>query len=170
MGLYATSPATAGNDGRVIYARLYFTGEGGGEALRAYGTVNNASTAVGGTVNGAHISLSATGASAAISGAGHALRTTLEVADSATNIGGTVDVVQVDTSFSATPTIPARTSFIRFDNLGAGKLNYLFGITNPSTAMFATAGGKAATAGADNVLKIDIGGTDYFLLLTDANA
>jgi hypothetical protein len=176
VSLYADSLTGSGGDGRVVYARIYFGDGGGGEAIRAYGTINNATVAVGGTVNGAHISLSATGASAAVSGAAHALRTTLEVADSATNIGGTVDVVQVDTSFSATPTIPAKTSFIRVDNLGAGKLNYLLGVTNPSTTMFADAGTGASSAGvstggvAAKVLKVDVGGTDYWLPLFSSNA
>ena len=176
IGLWATSAATSGNDGRAIYARLYFTAGGGGEAIRAYGTVNNATTAVGGTVNGAHISLKATGSSAAVSGAGHALRATFEIDDTATAIGGTCDVVQIDTSFTSTPTKPSRMSFINFNNLSTGKLDYLFKVTNASTTMLANAGTGANSAGvstggvAAKVLKVDIAGTDYWLPLFSSNS
>jgi hypothetical protein len=48
--LTGSTTATSGLDSRAIYARIYFGAAGGGEALRAYGTVNNATVAVAGTV------------------------------------------------------------------------------------------------------------------------
>ena len=52
------------------------TSTGSGETLRAFTRVTAANAATGGTVNGAHISLSING-SGTISGAGNALRVTL---------------------------------------------------------------------------------------------
>ena len=175
LGFWGTSSAATG-DSRAAYLRMYFTAAGGGEALRAYGTVNNATAAVGGTVNGAHISLSVTGASGAISGAGHALRATLDLG-AATDPGGTIDVLQLDTNIAADATIPAKTPYIRVTNVGTGKLDYLLAVgASPSTTMFAAAGTGANSAGvttggvAAKVLKVDVGGTDYWLPLFSSNA
>lgn len=158
---------------RGIDSRLYFGGAGGGEAVRAYGIVNNVTAAVGETVNGIHASLSITGASGAISGAAHAARNTLEIGTGATP-GGTIDVIQLDTVLEGT--VPATAAYISTDNLGTNKLNYLFRITNASTTMFADAGtgaGSCALAGgmiAAKVLKVSVGGTDYWLPLCSSNS
>lgn len=76
---YWMESAAASGDARGIYVRLYLSGAGSGEAARFYATVNAASVATGGTVNGAHISLShSTTATHTISGQGNALRLTLD--------------------------------------------------------------------------------------------
>jgi hypothetical protein len=63
-----------------------------------YSVVSGANAATGGTVNGAHISLSVnTGGS--ISGAGNGLRVTLGAAASVT-VGGTVAALQVDSDLA----------------------------------------------------------------------
>ena len=67
---YATSSATSG-DTRLQYSRLDITSTGSGETMRAFTRVTGANAATGGTVNGAHISLSING-SGTVSGAGNA--------------------------------------------------------------------------------------------------
>lgn len=164
LGWWTASTATSG-DSRGLYLRHYFSGAGGsGEALRAYGTVNNVTAAVGGTVNGAHISLSITGASGAISGSANALRATLEMASTPTAVGGTCSVARFDTSIATGPTIPTGTAFISVDNVGTQKLDYFLRVTNPSTTMFTT--GTNGTI--DHVLKIAVDGVDYWIGLYDA--
>ena len=54
---YVTSSAATG-DTRLSYSRLDITSTGSGETLRAFTRVSGANAATGGTVNGAHISLS----------------------------------------------------------------------------------------------------------------
>jgi len=124
LGYWLESTATSG-DTRGMYLRLYFEGAGGsGEAARLYGTVNNVTAATGGTVNGAHISLSVEGASGAVSGAGNALRATLGLGDG-TVAGGTLSVIQVDTDIHSGATIPATLSGLRFTTSGSGALPFV---------------------------------------------
>lgn len=171
--LYGTATNTTGY-ARALDARMYFSGAGGeGEAVRAYGIVNNVTAATGGTVNGLHASLSVTGASGAVSGAGHAIRGTLELA-SGTTVGGTIDVLQLDTF--AEGTVPATAAFLSLANSGTNKLPYLARITAPATGMFANAGtgsGSCAETGgmvATKVLLISVDGTDYWIPLCDSNS
>jgi hypothetical protein len=159
---------------RSLDARMYFSGTGGeGEAVRAYGIVNNVTAAVGGTVNGIHASLQVSGASGAISGAAHAMRGTLML-DSGTTAGGTIDVAQLDTFLEGT--VPTTAAFLSVANLGTNKLNYLARITSPSTTMFATAGTGGSSCGASGgavaakVLKVSVDGTDYWLPLCSSNS
>jgi hypothetical protein len=175
IGYWTETTATSG-DSRLAYLRQYFSGTGvSGETARIYSTINNKTVATGGTVNGAHISLSATGSSAHVSGSANVARLTLDYADSVGAIGGTVNVLRLDTNIPAGPTIGAGTAFIAADNLAAQKLDYLLNITNPSTTMFAAAGTGAnscALAGgmvAAKVLKVVVDGTDYWLPLCSSN-
>lgn len=118
---YTTATNTSG-DHRAIYAKANFTGAGGsGETLRAFTTVA-AAVATGGTVNGAHISLSVnTGGS--VSGAGNALRTTLGIGASVSP-GGTLAALQLDSDFGSGATIPAGTAALRITNSGSGVFAY----------------------------------------------
>lgn len=164
--LYGTSDATAGNDARGLYARVYFESAGGGEAVRAYGTINNATVATGGTVNGAHISLNATGASAAVSGQANALRVTLDMAASVGAIGGNMAVILCESWIATGPTIPAKTAFIHFNNGSTQKLSYLFRMSNADTSnMFV-----ANTDTPDKGLLVDINGTDYWIMVSQATS
>jgi hypothetical protein len=125
LGFWFESTATSG-DARGLYLRQYFAGAGvSGEAARIFGTVNNVAAATGGTVNGAHISLSVSGASGSISGAGNALRATLGLGAN-TVAGGTLAVIQVDTDFDAAATVPATCAGIRFTKSGTGELPFVF--------------------------------------------
>ena len=67
-------------------------------------------------------------------------------------------------------------AFISLDNLGTPKPDYMLSVTNPSSAMFANAGtgaNSAALAGggiAAKVLKVAVGGVDYWLPLFSSNS
>jgi hypothetical protein len=158
---YVTSSATTG-DTRLNYSRLDITSTGSGETLRAFTRVTGANAATGGTVNGAHISLSVnTGGS--ISGAGNALRVTLGAAASVT-VGGTVSALQVDSDIGSGATLPANASFIRVTNSGSGTISNLFNLPD---AMVQPIGGTATTA-TQKIRFVDSAGTAYFLYAIEA--
>lgn len=165
LNLFAETTATTG-DTRLIYARLYFEGAGGsGEALRAFGTVNGVTAATGGTVNGAHISLSVNGASGAVSGAGNALRATLGLG-AGTTAGGTLAAIQVDSDFNATANIPATAAAIRVTNTGVGKFANLLNIPAAANGtMFAAHTTQTMT---HSIKIINASGTAYYIMCTDA--
>ena len=156
---YATTSATSG-DTRLVYDKLTFTAAGSGETLRAFSVVTGAA-AVGGTINGAHISMSVnTGGS--ISGAGNALRATLGLAAGVSS-GGTIAVIQADSDVGAGGTLPSNAAWIRFTNSGAGTgFSQLFNV--PSSMV-----GTAVAATATKTIKIvDSAGTPYWILVSAA--
>jgi hypothetical protein len=156
---YVTTSAATG-DTRLSYQRLAFTSTGSGETYRALTQVTGAGAATGGTVNGAHISLSING-SGTISGAGNALRATL--GGTSTNPGGTIAAIQADSNFASGGTW-TNASFIRFTNSGTGAVANLFNV--PSTMITANTQGAAT-----NSLKIvDSAGTAYYIMLTTTNS
>lgn len=158
---YATASNTTG-DVRLNYSRLTFTSTGSGETLRAFTQVEGANAATGGTVNGAHISLSVnTGGS--ISGAGNGLRVTLGAAASVT-VGGTVAALQVDSDIGAGATLPGNASFIRVTNSGSGTISNLFNLPD---AMVQPIGGTSTTA-TQKIRFVDSAGTAYFLYAVEA--
>lgn len=158
---YVTTSATTG-DTRLTYNKLTFTSTGSGETFRAFSVVTGANAATGGTINGAHISMSVnTGGT--ISGAANALRATLGVGASVTP-GGTIAAIQVDSDIGAGATLPANASFLRFTNSGAGTV---LNLMNVPAAMVAANTQGAAT----NSLKIvDSAGTAYYIMLTTVNS
>jgi hypothetical protein len=128
---YGTASNTTG-DVRLNYSRLTFTTTGSGETARFLTRVTGANAATGGTVNGAHISLSVnTGGS--ISGAGNGLRVTLGAAAGVT-VGGTVAALQVDSDVDTTATLPGNASFIRVTNSGSGTITNLFNLPDAMVA------------------------------------
>jgi hypothetical protein len=153
---YGTTSATTG-DTRLSYDKLTFTSTGSGETLRAFSVVTGAGAGTGGTVNGAHISLSING-SGTISGAGNALRATL--GGSSTNPGGTIAAIQADSDFASGGTW-TNASFIRFTNSGTGTVGNLF---NVPTAMVAT---KTAAAVSHTLKIVAANGTAYYLMVSD---
>jgi hypothetical protein len=156
---YVTTSATTG-DTRLSYQRLAFTSTGSGETYRALTQVTGTNAATGGTVNGAHISLSING-SGTISGAGNALRATL--GGTSTNPGGTIAAIQADSNFASGGTW-TNASFIRFTNSGTGAVANLFNV--PSAMVTANTQGAAT-----NSLKIvDSAGTAYYIMLTTTNS
>jgi hypothetical protein len=131
---YATTSATSG-DTRLTYNKLTFTGAGGaGETARFYSIVTVAGAAVGGTINGAHISTDVNG-SGTISGAANALRAT--IGGTSTNPGGTLAAVQLDSNFDTGGTW-TNAAFLRATNSGTGLISYFAQIpTTGSGLMFA---------------------------------
>jgi hypothetical protein len=159
---YGTTSATTG-DTRLVYDKLTFTSTGSGETLRAFSVVTGAPAATGGTINGAHISMSvSTGGT--ISGAANALRAT--VGASVASPGGTLAALQLDTDFASGTTVSAASAFIRVTDsgAGAGKLTRLMNIAS-GTGVFTAATSSSTLAGG---IKIRIGSTDYFLVVASA--
>jgi hypothetical protein len=158
---YGTASNTTG-DVRLNYSRLTFTTTGSGETARFLTRVTGANAATGGTVNGAHISLSVnTGGS--ISGAGNGLRVTLGAAASVT-VGGTVAALQVDSDIGSGATLPGNASFIRVTNSGSGTITNLFNLPD---AMVAPIGATPTTA-TQKIRFVDSAGTAYFLYAIEA--
>ncbi len=153
---YATASNTTG-DVRLNYSRLEFTSTGSGETLRALTRVTGAGAATGGTVNGAHISLSING-SGTISGAGNALRVTL--GGTSTNPGGTIAALQLDSDF-ATGGTWTNASYLRLTNSGTGAIS--------TFAVFPDAMVAAESAAAvSHVIPIkNASGTTYYLMVSD---
>ena len=155
---YGSTSATSG-DTRLSYQRLAFTSTGSGETLRAFSVVTGAGAAAGGTINGAHISMSVnTGGT--ISGAANALRATLGVASGVTP-GGTLASIQIDSDIASGVTVPGTAAFIRVTDSGATTLGTLM---NVPAAML-----QDTTATATKGIKIvDAAGNDYFILCAAA--
>lgn len=151
---YGSSSAASG-DTRLMYQRLDITSTGSGETLRAFTRVTGANAATGGTVNGAHISLSVN-SGGTISGAANALRVTLGAAAGVTT-GGTVAALQVDSDITNTSTLPGTAAFIRVTNSGTGTIDTLMNI--PAAML------QDTTATATKGIKIvDAAGNDFFIL------
>lgn len=153
---YVTSSATTG-DTRLNYSRLDITSTGSGETLRAFTRVTGANAATGGTVNGAHISLSING-SGTISGAGNALRVTL--GGSSTNPGGTIAALQLDSDF-ATGGTWTNASYLRMTNSGTGAISTFAVFPNAMVA-------AESAAAVSHVIPIkNASGTTYYIMVSD---
>ena len=158
---YGTTSATTG-DTRLVYDKLTFTSTGSGETLRAFSVVTGAGAATGGTINGAHISMSVnTGGT--ISGAANALRATLGVASGVTP-GGTLSAIQADSDIASGVTVPGTAAFIRVTNSGATSLSNLFNLPD---AMVQAIGGTSTTP-TQKIRFVDSAGTAYFLYAVEA--
>ena len=153
---YATTSAATG-DTRLSYNKLTFTAAGSGETARFFSVVTTTTAAVGGTINGAHVSLEIDG-SGKISGAGNALRATL--GGTSTNPGGTLAAIQADSNFASGGTW-TNASFIRFTNSGTGTVANLMNIP---AALFVTS--TATIAKTIKVVASD--GTPYYLMCSSA--
>jgi len=167
LGFWFESTATSG-DSRGLYLRLYFAGAGvSGEAARIFGTVNNVTAASGGTVNGAHISLSVSGASGAVSGAGNALRATLGLG-AATNAGGTLAAIQADSDFAADATIPATAAAIAITNSNTGVWSKALRV--PTVASGGIFAAHITDAMTHSLRCVDGAGTVFYLMATTTSS
>ena len=153
---YATTSAATG-DTRLSYNLLTFTSTGSGETIRALTRVTGVGGATGGTINGAHISLSIND-SGTISGAGNALRATL--GGTSTNPGGTIAAIQADSNFASGGTW-TNASFIRFTNSGSGTVANLFNV--PAAMVVA----DVAADSTHTIRIVDSTGTPYYLMATN---
>jgi hypothetical protein len=168
------SSATSG-DSRLAYLRHYLSGAGGGgEALRAFTTVNDVA---GATAHGAHISLNF-GTSGTLTGLGVAGRNTLHIPDDGTQ-AGTLAAIQAEIYSDGTNSDTngaTEVSFLRVVNDGDsnGKDNVdddaflasLQGFTAGSGHLVDNSDGTAGTTLVfSNVakLKIKIGSTTYYI-------
>lgn len=159
---YATTSAATG-DTRLSYNKLTFTAAGSGETLRAFSVVNGATAAVGGTVNGAHISLEVDGVGGAISGAGNALRAT--IGGTSATPGGTLAALQLDSNFASGVTLPGSAAFIRVTDTNTTKIGSLLNLPAPSAGtIFAT----QSSAAVSHVIKIVAAGTPYYIMVSNA--
>lgn len=165
IGFWFKSTATTG-DSRGLYLRQYFSGAGvSGEAARIFGTVDGVTAAVGGTVNGAHITLSVSGAAGAVSGAGNALRATLGLGAD-TVAGGTLAGIQVDSDFDTAATVPSTAAAIRITNSNTKVWANLLNIPNASNGtIFAAHTTQTMT---HSIKIISANGTAYYIMCTDA--
>ena len=165
LGYWFSSTATSG-DSRGLYLRQYFSGAGvSGEAARIFGTVNNVAAAVGGTVNGAHITLSVSGASGSVSGAGNAIRATLGLGAS-TSAGGTLAALQLDSDFDNTATVPSTAACIRVTNSNTKKwANFMVIPAASNGTIFAAHTTQTMT---HSIKILNDAGTAYYLMVTDA--
>lgn len=158
---YVTTAATTG-DTRLQYNKLFFTAAGSGEVERAFAVVDNATAAVGGTVNGIHASLEINGASGAVSGAGNAIRATL--GGTATTPGGTLAALQLDSNWDAGASVPATASFIRVTDTNTGKIPNLLNLPAPSAGTIFRAKTAAAVT---HVIKCVANGVAYYIMVSD---
>ena len=164
------STATSG-DARAEYLRLYITGAGGGgEALRAFTTVNDVA---GGSAHGVHASLNF-GTSGTITGQGIAGRNTLHLPNTALASNVTLAAVQAEIWSDGSASDPGGSTILSFFRAVAGGhangiadvqddavLFDLQGITSGAGHLFvATA---PSTLGAS--LKIRVGSTLYYIPL-----
>lgn len=175
FGFFGETTNTTGSN-RVINSRLYFGAAGEGEVIRAMAVANNATVANGGTVNGGHFTFSASGASAAVSGAANALRATLAIGASAAP-GGTLASLQLDSDLDNAGTVPATAAYIRCSNSNTKKIDNLIAFdASPSTTLYATSGTSAGSAGdtskcnAPKVLKCLVGGSDVYIPVFTQNS
>jgi len=130
VSIYADCGASSG-DARGIYDRLYITGTGSGEALRAMTSVGAASAATGGTINGAHISLDID-ASASISGQAFAARFTYGANDDTKTLNSNNSVVFLESDLGTGITAGAKNAFIRIGDNTAQRLSNLFRLPDAS--------------------------------------
>jgi len=160
--IYGTATNLTG-DVRALYTKLNFTGIGGsGETFRAFSTVS-ANCADGGTINGAHISMSVL-SGGSISGAGNALRATLGAA-SGTTPGGTLAAIQLDSDIASGVTVPAITSFLRVTDTNTVKIPNLLNMPNPASNTIFRA--KSAAAVTHVIKMVAADGTPYYIMVSD---
>ena len=167
IGFWFESTATSG-DSRGLYLRQYFAGAGvSGEAARIFGTVDNVTAATGGTVNGAHISLSVSGASGAVSGAGNALRATLGIGASCAP-GGTLAGIQVDSDFDNTATVPTNAAAIRVTDTNTKKWAKLLRL--PTVASAGLLAAHTTDAISHSIRCVDEAGTVFYIMCTTTSS
>ena len=158
---YGTTSATSG-DTRLMYEKLTFTSTGSGETLRAFSVVTGANAATGGTINGAHISLSIN-APGTISGEGNALRATLGMGALA-NPGGTLSALNVDSDLASDCTVPATAAFISVTNSGSKIIANLMSVPAPNVAGAFRA--KVGTPTCTHTMPVlSANGTTYYVMV-----
>lgn len=160
---YETAATTG--DSRGEYARMRFTGAGSGEVIRAFAEVATTNVATGGTVNGAHISMSIN-TSSSVSGAGNALRATLGAAGASRTLSGALAAILADSDIGANNTLPTIHAFIRFTNSGSVALSNLLQIPTASNGTIFAA--HVTQVMSHSIRIIDAAGTPYYIMCSNA--
>jgi len=170
LSFYLENTATSG-DNRGQYLRLYLGGAGGGgEALRAFTTVNNVAA---GTAHGAHISLSF-GTSGTVTGQGIAGRNTLHLPTTALTSNVTMSALQAEIYSDGSTSDPGGStilSFIRVVN--AGHASGMADVDDDANVMelqgFTSGAGNAFFISAPQTLaaslRVRVGSTLYYIPL-----
>lgn len=164
LAWYGKSTATTG-DSRLTYQKMLFSGAGvSGEALRAWGVVDNVAAAVGGTVNGAHISLSVTGASGSISGQGFAARLTFGADAQTRTLNPNCAPLMLESDLAAGNTATGL-AFVRVTNTGTVTIPNLLRIPAASNGtIFAVHTTQTIT---HSIRFVSEAGTVYYIMCTD---
>lgn len=163
IGLWTESTASSG-DCRGAYLRTYFGGAGSGEALRAYATVSYAgAAAVGGTINGAHITCSIN-AGATISGQASAARFTLDYAAATRTTDANVSCLLLCSNIATGNTVHANNAFIRVVDDGAVALKKLFRL--PTVASAGLLAAHITDAMTHSIRCVDEAGTVFYIMAT----
>jgi len=163
LGYWTETTASTG-DCRGMYLRTFFGGAGSGEALRCYATINFAgAAAVGGTINGAHISLSVA-AGSTVSGQASAARITLDYAAATRTMGANVSAVILDSNIATGNTVNAKNAFIRVTDTGAVKLKKLLRL--PTVASAGILAAHTTDAISHSIRCVDDAGTVFYIMCT----
>ena len=171
FGWWLKASGTTGTT-RALYLRLYLDAGAGGEAVRAFTTVNSNTPAD--TVNAIHASLSFGASAGNVTGEGQAVRATLQIPARALN--GTMSAVNAEIwSESASSDVGGTMAFLRFVEGGTqGGLDnfdtkgYLFtveGTTDGAAKIFHAAAPTTLAAS----LRVKVGATTYYLPLYSAH-
>lgn len=169
-----SSTATSG-DARGEYLRLYISGAGGGgEAFRAFTTVNNVA---GATAHGAHISLNF-GTSGTVTGQGIAVRGTLHMPSTALPASNvTYSAVQAEIYSDAATSDPAGNLLSYFRVVNGGDATggadvdddaALFDISGVTIATGNMVAASTTEANYSHSVRVRINGTNYYMMLASA--
>lgn len=139
----------------------------GGEALRALTEIENVDVAVGGTVNGAHITLEIDGNSGTVDGAGNALRATLGGSGTKTNTG-TLSGVLVDLDLPSAVTLAGTEAAIRIGKAQDHEWPVAIAFDNTVGSGNAIAASDNAISGnASHAIHITIDGVSHYIAAWD---
>lgn len=167
VGLWSKSTAATG-DHRGVYVRSFFSGAGSGEALRAYASVDYEGAAgVGGTINGAHVSL-AVGATSTISGQAFVARFTLDYAAATRTMDANVCGLLLESNLGANNTPHAKNAYIQVKDLGSVALKKLFRL--PTVASAGLLAAHTTDAMTHSVRCVDEAGTVFYLMATTTSS
>lgn len=161
-------------DMRSMYLRLDLDAAAasahGGEALRVLTEIENVDVAVGGTVNGAHITLEVDGNSGTVDGAGNAIRATLGGSGTKT-MTGTLSGVLIDLDLPSAVTLAGTEAAIRIGK--AQDHEWPVAIAFDSTvgsgnAIQASTSSIASGGATTHAIRVKIDGVDGFIPVFDA--
>lgn len=163
LGYWTETTASSG-DCRGMYLRTYFGGAGSGEASRIYATINYAgAAAVGGTINGEHVTLSINSGST-VSGQASAARFTLDYAAATRTTDANVSCLLLCSNIATGNTVHANNAYIRVVDDGAVALKKLFRL--PTVASAGLLAAHTTDALTHSIRCVDEAGTVFYVMAT----